>query len=150
MRNHPLVQLTLARAREFYREPEAVFWVFGFPVVLAFALGIAFRNHGPDTCSSEVARRGDRIARGDQSLGSVAARCRLSREAAALAGHIALLVLPGDCCIPLRFHQGGSQLARLQVNDLLRPGAGATRYYPGRSDPRRSRYIGFLIQTCSG
>ncbi|PYO69383.1 MAG: ABC transporter permease, partial [Gemmatimonadetes bacterium] len=47
MRDHPLFQLTLARLREFYREPDAVFWVFGFPLVLAFALGIAFRNRGP-------------------------------------------------------------------------------------------------------
>ncbi len=41
---HPLLQLTLARIREFIREPEAVFWVFVFPVLLALALGIAFRN----------------------------------------------------------------------------------------------------------
>src|SRR5690348_18335599 len=47
MRDHPLTQLALSRMREFYREPEAVFWVFGFPIVLAFALGIAFRNRGP-------------------------------------------------------------------------------------------------------
>src|SRR6267154_1118263 len=47
MREHPLVQLTLARMREFVREPEAIFWVFGFPIVMAFALGIAFRNRGP-------------------------------------------------------------------------------------------------------
>lgn len=40
----PLVQLTLARFREFYREPAAVFWVYGFPLMLALALGIAFRN----------------------------------------------------------------------------------------------------------
>jgi ABC-2 type transport system permease protein len=43
----PLVQLTLARLREFVREPEAVFWVFVFPVLLAFVLGIAFRNTSP-------------------------------------------------------------------------------------------------------
>jgi ABC-2 type transport system permease protein len=40
----PLVQLTLARFREFYREPAAVFWVYGFPLLLALALGLAFRN----------------------------------------------------------------------------------------------------------
>ncbi|HYP54356.1 MAG TPA: hypothetical protein VEQ42_12485, partial [Pyrinomonadaceae bacterium] len=45
---HPLAELTLTRLREFLREPEAVFWVFGFPVLLAFALGIAFRNTGPE------------------------------------------------------------------------------------------------------
>lgn len=40
----PLAQLTLARLREFYREPEAVFWVYGFPLIMTLALGIAFRN----------------------------------------------------------------------------------------------------------
>jgi ABC-2 type transport system permease protein len=40
----PLWQLTLARFREFYREPAALFWVYGFPLILAFALGLAFRE----------------------------------------------------------------------------------------------------------
>jgi ABC-type multidrug transport system permease subunit len=43
-RYHPLWQLVLARLREFYREPEAIFWVYGFPVLIVVALGIAFRN----------------------------------------------------------------------------------------------------------
>lgn len=43
-RTLPLVQLTLSRFREFFREPAAVFWVYGFPLMLALALGIAFRN----------------------------------------------------------------------------------------------------------
>src|ERR1044071_602477 len=47
MTERSLVQLTLAWVRGFYREPEAIFWVFGFPIVLAFALGIAFKNRGP-------------------------------------------------------------------------------------------------------
>ena len=46
--NHPLVQLTRVRYREFFREPEAVFWVFIFPVLLAAGLGIAFRNRSPE------------------------------------------------------------------------------------------------------
>jgi ABC-2 type transport system permease protein len=41
---NPLWQLTLARFREFYREPAAVFWVYGFPLILAFTLGMAFRE----------------------------------------------------------------------------------------------------------
>ena len=40
----PLLQLTLARVREFYREPAAVFWVYGFPLLMALALGTAFRD----------------------------------------------------------------------------------------------------------
>ncbi|HEX3748304.1 MAG TPA: ABC transporter permease [Bryobacteraceae bacterium] len=42
--DNALFQLTLVRFREFMREPEAVFWVFGFPIILAAGLGIAFRN----------------------------------------------------------------------------------------------------------
>jgi ABC-2 type transport system permease protein len=45
---HPLVQLTLTRIREFLREPEVIFWVFIFPVLLACALSIAFRNTRPE------------------------------------------------------------------------------------------------------
>src|ERR1051325_8628488 len=45
---HPLIELTATRVREFLREKEAVFWVFVFPVLMTFALGIAFRNTAPD------------------------------------------------------------------------------------------------------
>jgi ABC-type multidrug transport system permease subunit len=40
--DRPLVQLTLARMREFIREPEAVFWTIGFPIVVSLALALAF------------------------------------------------------------------------------------------------------------
>ena len=43
-----LYQLTSARFRLFLREPEALFWVFIFPILLAVGLGIAFRNRPPD------------------------------------------------------------------------------------------------------
>ena len=42
-RPRPLVELTRTRLLEFVREPEAVFWVFVFPVLLALALGLALR-----------------------------------------------------------------------------------------------------------
>jgi ABC-type multidrug transport system permease subunit len=45
---HPFLQLLLARVREFYREPEAIFWVYGFPVLLASGLGIAFWSREPE------------------------------------------------------------------------------------------------------
>ncbi len=47
-RPSPLLQLTLSRFREFVREPEALFWVFAFPLLLAIALGLAFRDKAPD------------------------------------------------------------------------------------------------------
>ena len=47
-RDRALVQLTLVRFYEFVREPEAVFWTFIFPMLLAGGLGLAFRSHAPD------------------------------------------------------------------------------------------------------
>ena len=42
--DHSLVQLTRVRYREFFREPEAVFWVFIFPVLFVVLLGPAVIN----------------------------------------------------------------------------------------------------------
>src|SRR5436853_6779676 len=43
-----IVELTSVRTKEFIRETEAVFWVFGFPIILALALGFAFRDKAPE------------------------------------------------------------------------------------------------------
>ncbi|MGA9670265.1 MAG: ABC transporter permease [Terracidiphilus sp.] len=43
-----LYQLTMVRFRLFLREPEAIFWIFIFPILLAIGLGIAFRNRPAD------------------------------------------------------------------------------------------------------
>ncbi len=100
MRDHPLTQLTLARLREFYREPEAIFWVFGFPIVLAFALGIAFRSRGPGELRVGVARGiGDSAVAAllDRSPGLIAQVLDSGEARAALrTGRVALLVVPGD------------------------------------------------------
>jgi ABC-2 type transport system permease protein len=47
-------QLLLARLRELQREPEVIFWVFGFPILLALGLGIAFRNKPADVTSIAI------------------------------------------------------------------------------------------------
>lgn len=153
MRDHPLTQFTLARMREFYREPEAIFWVFGFPIVLAFALGIAFRNRGPGELKVAVAR-----GAGDSAIAAVLDRS--AELSAAIAdsgearlwlrtGRVALLVVPGE---PLVYRYDStrteSRLARLEVDEVLQRAR-------GRSDPALvrdervtepgSRYIDFLI-----
>ena len=43
-----LYQLTMVRFRLLLREPEAIFWIFIFPILLAVGLGIAFRNRPAD------------------------------------------------------------------------------------------------------
>lgn len=51
----PLWGLVGARLKEFYREPEALFWVYGFPIFMTIALGIAFRNQGVPQVTVDVA-----------------------------------------------------------------------------------------------
>src|SRR6266852_8664997 len=46
--------LLMARMLELRREPEVVFWVFVFPLLLAAGLGIAFRNKPGDASSVAV------------------------------------------------------------------------------------------------
>jgi ABC-2 type transport system permease protein len=158
MRDHALVQLTLARMREFYREPEAIFWVFGFPIVLAFALGIAFRNRGPGELRIAVLRGAEEGRGGDSALvaalahapglaavplDSVAARLQLR------TGRVALLVVPGD---PLVYRYDStrteSRLARLEVDEAIQRARGRTdpaRVADERVTEPGARYIDFLI-----
>src|SRR3977135_4015369 len=91
---HSLVQLTLVRFREFLREPEAVFWVFVFPILLATGLGIAFRNRPADVV--KIGAVGPQLAgalHADKSL-AVETLDRAAAEQALRAGRIVLLVLP--------------------------------------------------------
>ena len=46
--------LLMARMLELKREPEMIFWVFGFPLLLALGLGIAFRNKPADAVSVAI------------------------------------------------------------------------------------------------
>jgi ABC-type multidrug transport system permease subunit len=60
-----LFQLTSARFRLFFREPEAVFWIFVFPILLSVGLSIAFRNRPAD-----VLQVGATTAQLTESLGA--------------------------------------------------------------------------------
>ena len=60
LRWQPLVQLIGARFREFFREPEVIFWVYGFPLVLAIGLGYAFSNKVPEPPRVDVQETPDR------------------------------------------------------------------------------------------
>ena len=51
---NPLWQLTLARFRDFIREPAAVFWVYVFPLLMVVSLGTAFRNKPVEEITVDV------------------------------------------------------------------------------------------------
>ena len=50
----PVWEMTKARLKEFFREPAAVFWTYGFPLVLSLALGIAFRERPIERISVDL------------------------------------------------------------------------------------------------
>ncbi len=155
-RDHPLVQLTLVRYREFFREPEAVFWVFVFPVLLTAGLGIAFRNQAPERTPVAVVEGAAASQAVMEALGQspdILARA-LAEPAAADAlrtGKVALVVLPvAGSSVEYRFdaERPESRTARLLVDDALQRAA-------GRGDPISvtdrqvrepgSRYVDFVV-----
>jgi len=146
-----LVQLTLVRFREFVREPEALFWVFAFPILLAAGLGIAFRNRPPAVL--KVAVESPALAEalhGDRLLD-----VRLLPDTEGLTqlrtGKVALLVSPGDGgTVVYRYDDTNPEgrSARMLADRAVQRAAG--RVDPIASTDRLmreagSRYIDFLI-----
>ncbi|MGH7579396.1 MAG: ABC transporter permease [Gemmatimonadales bacterium] len=156
-REHPLVQLTLVRYREFFREPEAVFWVFVFPVLLTAGLGIAFRNQAPERTPVAVVERGaasqavlEALSRSPDLLPAEYAEAEAAN--ALRIGRVALVVVPGGGpdSIEYRFDEERpeSRTARLLVNDALQRGAGRTDPVSVRDRQVRepgSRYVDFVV-----
>jgi ABC-type multidrug transport system permease subunit len=148
-----LLELTLARTRELIREPEAVFWVFVFPILLTAILGLAFRSRPPEALPVAVVEgpRADERLRvlGEQPelkptrLADADARQALSR------GRVVLVVSADDP--PVYAYdptQPESRAARLAVDAALQRAAGrADAFTPGRAEVTEpgARYVDFLV-----
>ena len=151
--SHPLIELTLARFREFLREPEAVFWVFAFPVIMTCALGVAFRSRGTEpVIVGVVAGDGEAaIRRGLETAGGFTIR-RIAPddvERAIRDGRAPVVVVPGT---PPAYRydeaRAESQVARLAVDAALQRAAGRTDAFAPREQPIEligSRYIDWLV-----
>jgi ABC-2 type transport system permease protein len=150
---HPLKELSLARLREFLREPEAVFWTYGFPLLLAVGLGIAFRNRPVEKIYVDIVehQRAAEIAHVLKQNPEMVVEVHAEQECRdhLRLGKSSLVVIPGTVVTyvfdPSRSE---SELARQRVNDVLQRAA-------GRQDPLQSteklitepgaRYIDFLV-----
>src|SRR5215211_5193521 len=152
---HPLVELTLMRVREFLREKEAVFWVFIFPVLMTFALGIAFRNTGPDktlvaieSSSTNASETANILSRSPEITATV-----LSLDEAAQAlrsGKVSIVVKPVGDSFEYRFDptRPESRAARLLVDDVLQKGKGRSDVVnvgEERITEPGARYVDFLV-----
>ena len=147
---HPLVELTLVRFREFVREPEAIFWVFVFPILLAAGLGLAFRNRPADvlkiaaTCQELV-----RATRQEKQLDVRALDSRAAIEALR-QGKVALVVEDRAGGVTYRFDDTNpdGRAARQLADNAIQRAAGRSNPVATADKPMReagSRYIDFLI-----
>jgi ABC-2 type transport system permease protein len=151
--SHPLIELTAARFREFFREPEAIFWVFAFPVLMTCALGIAFRSPGDEPVIVGVMQTegAEQLSATLEDAGGFTVRAVAPEdlERALRDGRAAVVVEPGS---PPTYHfdeaRAESQVARLAVDNALQRAAGRTDAFTAAVRPIDvvgSRYIDWLV-----
>src|SRR5690349_13602551 len=154
---HPLLELTKIRWREFLREKEAVFWVFVFPVLMTFALGIAFRNSAPektlvaiegDPQSASVIELSTALAQSPEITASI-----LSPDGATKAlrsGKVSIVVKPQNGSYDYRFDptRPESRTSRMLVDDALQRAKGrndVVHTAEERITEPGARYVDFLV-----
>ncbi len=149
--DHPLVQLTLVRFREFWREPEAIFWVFVFPILLAAGLGLAFRNRPPEVIG--IAAVTPELARPlrQEKLLDVEQLSAPAAEEALRTGKVALLIAPSPGgAVVYRYDNTNPEgrTARMLADRAIQRAAGRADPVPSSDRLMRepgSRDIDFLV-----
>lgn len=147
-----------ARMKELRREPEVIFWLFVFPILLALGLGIAFRDKPPDVSrvaiiSSAAADQAMRWLQNSPQHVQVHAEIVPEREALNRfrMGKYDLVIVPrADKTFEYRYDPARpeSVLAKSIVDDALQSGAGRSNPVTTTSvktEERGTRYIDFLI-----
>src|SRR5216684_7803699 len=160
-RNHRwsgYTHLLTARLLELKREPEVIFWVFGFPILLALGLGIAFRNRPADVMPVAIiagprAQQALSLLKGSPRGSSIRADILDEQQAQQgfRLGKYDLVIAPdGKEGFRYRYDPARpeSVLSRALVDDALQGGAGRRDPVPTSaaiSSEPGSRYIDFLI-----
>ena len=152
------LHLLMARMLELKREPEVVFWVFVFPLLLALGLGIAFRNKPGNVVSVAIvsgpgAQRAAAMLESSPQHTSFKVQVQSAEDAlkGLRLGKYDLLIEPnGREGFQYRYDPARpeSVLARAQVDDALQAAAGrkdAVATTSVTSSEPGSRYIDFLI-----
>jgi len=145
-----LYQLTSTRFRLFLREPEAIFWVFVFPILLAVGLGIAFRNRPADVLP--VAATTEQLTRALASdKGLKASTMDEAAGAHALAtGVINLLAIQRPDGVAYEYDETNpdARTARLLADRAIQTAAGRQDAMPAQNQlvhETGARYIDFVV-----
>ena len=149
--DHALVQLTMVRFREFMREPEALFWVFIFPILLAAGLGIAFRNRPAEVLKIVAVTPELTQSLRQEKLLDVEQLSPAAANAALRTGKAALLAEPGPGgAVVFRYDDTNPEgrTARMLADRAVQRAAGRTDPVASGDELIRepgSRYIDFLL-----
>jgi ABC-2 type transport system permease protein len=150
-------RLLEARMKELAREPEVIFWVFIFPLLLAFGLGVAFRNKPEDKISVAIVNNAQAqhvLQLLQNSPKSKLIHADILDEAKAndkfRLGAYALVIVPQENGVEYRFDPARpeSVQAHIQVDDALQAAMGRKDVIPTSavtSSEPGARYIDFLI-----
>ena len=149
----PLTELTLAKVRSFLREPEALFWTFVFPILMAVGLGVAFRESPTERVPVGVEQGSvaERQLAALQRSDAIEARVldAAAAERALRKGDVAVLLTGRDTLVyrydPAREE---SRAARLLADEAVQAAAGAPRPVATADDRERQpggRYIDWVI-----
>jgi len=159
----PLWELTISRMRIFYREPAAVFWVYGFPLVMALSLGTAFRENPKESIVVDVVEARDGETPAEPPTSAESPVQRLSEDSRfkvvkspaedwrkRLQAGKTDLVIEMDVHGNYQFwdepHRAESRLARHAVEaTLLRQQSKTPELSVKHLDQTGSRYIDFLL-----
>ena len=151
--SRPLYHLTVARLREKFREPASIFWTFGFPLVLAFALGLAFRQGSPQKIPVVVLggpAQMERVELIDEDPRFRAATASEEELPELFRRGKTVLGVGGGATVVYHFDpkHDEAQAARREVDDLLQRAAGRKDLLvveDVETSTPGSRYIDFLI-----
>src|SRR5580698_1612502 len=145
-----LVQLTMVRFRLFLREPEAVFWIFIFPILLAAGLGLAFRNRPADVLQvSASTAQLTRALAADRGL--KASTMSVADGTRALAtGSILLLAIQTPDGVVYKFDETNpdARTARLIADRAIQTAAGRHEAVQANNQlihETGARYIDFVV-----
>jgi len=152
---NPMLQLVLSRIRLFLREPAAVFWVYGFPLLMLIALGVAFRDNPQEKLTVDVIGPGD-IGAVRETLAADARFKVVTPDSEEWKkrlqyGKTDLVIEVGDGPQQLKFweepRRAESRLARYAVQAALLSDreSAAKSAEIGSLDAAGSRYIDFLL-----
>jgi ABC-2 type transport system permease protein len=164
-RDHSLRELYFSRLREFYRQPARIFWVYGFPTVLAIGLGFAFQSKKVEliqldlvenTGTPEILDKFEeyRAKRSPGTPDLLLKVCPVDQARKRLeTGKTPLIVVPGNStAAPLTYRYDPTRpeavTARAAVDNILQVGFGRLNALKTADETVQepgSRYIDFLI-----